>query len=127
MLQELQGSLNYIQQFLPHTSTTTSVSSTQTSWKIPNVVNVSASQTIGELTVNVVLDYFGTIYVSAYQRQLNYTYQIQELANCTGLLVNSFNFSCTFPVEPSTSYIVHVTVGDIGPLFSTLSTQFTTL
>lgn len=77
MLKELEGSLTYIQQFLPHTSVTTKIAYSEVSWRIPNVLNVSASQTIGKLTVSVTLDYYGTVYVSAYQKQLNYTYQVQ--------------------------------------------------
>lgn len=77
MLKELEGSLTYIQQFLPHTSVTTKMAYSEVSWRITNVLNVSASQTIGKLTVSVTLDYYGTVYVSAYQKQLNYTYQVQ--------------------------------------------------
>jgi hypothetical protein len=98
VLDQVSSSLPYIQQFLPLTSTSTTIIFSSTSWIIPNVTNVSITQTIGNVSVIVTLDGYGTVYVSAYQRQLNYTYQVKELANCSGLLTNILNYTCTFVV-----------------------------
>lgn len=75
-----------MQQSLQYLAVAVSPITTMVNWNVPGIVGVNVSQSIGEVSVSVVAGDYGIIYVSVYPRQLNYSYQIKQMQNCTGVM-----------------------------------------
>lgn len=78
-----------------------------------------------QIEAHATLSDYGTVYIAVSKRILNYTYQMRELANCTGINYNSLEYSCRVDCDSLTDYIVYATAGDIGPTFTTLGSTYT--
>lgn len=91
---------------------------------MPSVTHLSLSLAGQQITVNTTLSDYGTVYVAVSKRILNYTYQVREMANCTGILYGSLDYSCTVESDSLTDYMVYATAGDIGPIYTSLGTAY---